>query len=70
MLSRVIEVVEAMHVNTTTQIQTGHKLSEIVKCSSEIREGDSLSPVLFNVVIVIDKIITAVRILTGYIMKN
>lgn len=66
--TKLIKIIEDMYVNTTTRIQTGNTFSEVIKCNSGIRQGDSLSPALFN--LVMDKIISRVRNLTGYRMGN
>lgn len=48
--------------------QTGSKLSEEIKCNSSIKQGDSPSPILFNVIM--DKIISRVKKLPGYRIEN
>lgn len=50
MPEKVIQVVEALNSNTTTQIRVNNSLTEKVPIATGIRQGDSLSPQLFNLV--------------------
>lgn len=47
--SKPSKVIEDMSIKTATPIQTGNELSEPTKYKSGIRQGDSLSSVLFKV---------------------
>jgi len=44
MPEKVIQVVEALNSNTTTQIRVNNSLTEKVPIATGIRQGDSLSP--------------------------
>lgn len=55
----IVQVIESLNSNTTTQIQVNNSLTEEVPITTGIRQGDSLSPQLFN--LVMDKIIADTR---------
>lgn len=55
----IVQVIESLNFNTTTQIRVNNSLTEEVPIITGIRQGDSLSPQLFN--LVIHKIIAEVK---------
>lgn len=63
-----IELVKDLNTNTRTQIITAEGLSDAIVINKGVRQGDSLSAFLFN--LVMDKLIRAVRPRRGYTLRN
>lgn len=63
-----IELVSDLNTNTRTQIVTCEGISDVVFIGKGVRQGDSLSSFLFN--LVMDKLIEAVRPKRGYRLGN
>ena len=55
----IIEVIRSLNTNNTTCIKVDSSISGIVPIVDAIRQGDSLSPILFN--LVMDEIISSVK---------
>jgi len=55
----VVKIIEELNTNTKTRIMINNTLTEEVPVSTGIRQGDSLSPLLFN--IIMDRIIKEVK---------
>lgn len=58
-------IIKELYTGTRTRIKTKEGLSEVLQINAGIRQGDSLSPTLFN--IIIDQIVEDVnRVNAGY----
>ena len=57
--NNIIQVIKQLNTNNSTRIQSGTSTTEELQISIGIRQGDSLSPVLFN--LVMDRIINRVK---------
>ena len=67
--SRIVEVIRKLNTQNSTFIKIQNTLSEQVQISKGIRQGDSLSPTLFN--LIMDQIIQQVKNKNlGYQMHN
>jgi len=51
----IIQIIRLLNENSTTKVRVGQELSNEVPTSDGVRQGDSLSPLLFN--LIMDKII-------------
>lgn len=63
-----IQIIHHINSNTKTRIQVGSKLTSEILCSSGIRQGDSLSPALFN--LIMKEITESLQDMKGYRMNN
>lgn len=63
-----IELVSDLNTNTRTQIVAREGLTDVIVINRGVRQGDSLSSFLFN--LVMDKLIRSVRPRRGYMMGN
>lgn len=64
-----IKNIEELNRNNTTKIKIKNSLTEVVPINTGIRQGDSLSPILFN--IIMDEIIkNVIDMQIGYNMGN
>jgi len=61
-----VRIIKDMYTNTKTRVKVGEQLTKEMKCTAGIRQGDSLSPALFN--LVMDEIIKQTRAMAGYRM--
>lgn len=67
--TNIIETIKQLNINNTTTIRTRTLATQQIKQNAGIRQGDSLSPQLFN--LLMDRIITKVReAKCGYGMGN
>ena len=64
----IIKTIENIYVANEIQAKVNGKLTEKISSNSGIRQGDSLSPLLFN--IIMDEIIKQVRKHKGYKMGD
>lgn len=64
--TQVIRVIRDMYENTTTRIRTTEGMTEDIMIGEGIRQGDSISPLLFN--LIMDRIIKDVAPKAGYQM--
>ena len=58
-VNNIIQVIKQLNTNNSTRIQSGTSTTEEVQISIGIRQGDSLSPMPFN--LVMDHIINQVK---------
>lgn len=66
---KVINLIKLLNTNNRTRIKTNNQLTEEIPISIGIRQGDSLSPALFN--IIMDQIVNDVKSTNiGYNMGN
>ena len=66
---RIITIINKLNTNNYTSIKIADKLSDKIPLTTGIRQGDSLSPTLFN--IIMDEIITEVKkVKRGYRMGD
>ena len=66
---RIITIINKLNTNNYTSIKIADKLSDKIPLTTGIRQGDSLSPTLFN--IIMDEIITEVKkVERGYRMGD
>lgn len=56
----IIRIIRDLNTNNTTQFRVGNRLTREIKTYLGIKQGDSLSPMLFN--LIMDKIMEAVRV--------
>ena len=64
----IIQTIEDIYHGTTIQARINGNLTGDIPIHSGIRQGDSLSPMLFN--IIMDKIIKKVRLSNGYYLGD
>lgn len=62
----IIKLIKEIHINTTMRVNANGELSGNKSVTKGIRQGDSLSPILFNVFM--NKIIKEVKHMKGYKM--
>ena len=60
--------IKYIYTNGRTKIQIGNKTTREIECGGGIRQGDSLSPILFN--LIMNKLIDSTKLLDGYRMGN
>ena len=66
---RIITAVKNLNTNNTTCIKNNSEMSKKLQVSSGIRQGDSLSPILFN--LIMDEIINDTKgAARGYMLKE
>lgn len=65
---KIIRLIEELNIETFTKIRTGGKLTENIPVNTGVKQGDSLSPTLFN--LVMNKIIESVKFMEGYKLGN
>lgn len=67
--NRIITAVKNLNTDNTTSIRINNETSGQLPVASGIRQGDSLSPILFN--LIMDEIIAEVKGVTkGYKLRN
>lgn len=64
----IVQTIENIYLNNNIQARINNKLTKPIQVNNGIRQGDSLSPLLFN--IIMDEIIKKVRVGRGYRMGN
>lgn len=66
--NQLIDVVMELYTDNKVKIRTNGEMSKPISISQGIRQGDSLSPLLFN--LIMDKIITSLQGLNGFKMGH
>ncbi|KAJ3642921.1 hypothetical protein Zmor_025668 [Zophobas morio] len=61
-------IIKDIYTNRTTKTQIGSQTTRDIECKGGIRQGDSLSPIMFN--LIMDNLINITKMLEGYRMNN
>ena len=65
---QMVRVIKELNTNTTARIKVNNQTSRCITIKNGVRQGDSLSPMLFN--LIMDKIIASLPKELGYRMGN
>jgi len=65
---QIVKVIKEMNTDTIARIRSNGQTSRPITLKNGVRQGDSLSPMLFN--LIIDKIVANLPMKLGYRMGN
>ena len=65
---RLINVIKDLYTDVKVKIQVGDQFTNEISCTGGIRQGDSLSPTLFN--LIMNKLVESIQPLYGYKINN
>ena len=65
---QIVRIIQELNTDTTARIRLNDRISKPIKLQNGVRQGDSLSPMLFN--LIMDKIIANLPEELGYRMGN